>query len=492
MSWPLIILTVSIALPIAVRLVLAWLVVPIRIRANQRMPIEPHFVSAAAEHFTPEMRDTLHALIPEFQAEGFADPAGVCHGNASPGLRSVQTTLINRATGDVAVILTATVGALRSTAIAVRSEFPDGRGVVTGSNRTLGIFPRDPNLDAANFPRVRDARTLCEIHRRRLARLGNTHAPRVAPAPPGDEIAAVTRDWHREFARHVGNGYYVADTAAGIYRHTWKGAFFGTWKQLQPIKGLRLHLRDRRARRLLRELGMETWTPPATAYPPTGAPIPVAAIATDPVTADPAQSGALRYETGLAADEVRIESAGPDALTVRMGRPTVPRYLLSRWRTLLAIGIWSLLLSFNLYVYWLMQARMARVGGGGGARPTWIGLPTLIMGAFLVNDVVRLILAVLQVRGTIVITASRHGLTFRNVPAFDHAGFIPRDDVEGLGVAVQKSGFRKTAYVLYANYATGKRRTLLVGRDLAPLHEARARLATALGIESPQDRWVGA
>ena len=313
---------------------------------------------------------------------------------------------------------------------------------------------------------VRDARTLCEIHRRRLERW--VRASPCAEPPTGNEVDYAARRWHRETTRHVEAGYMVADTVTNIYQYTRKGAFLSVWKLQQPLKGVRMMLRDRRARRLWRELGMDAWTPPP---PVVAGPFPPPASELASVESGPSQ---LRDESGLADGQIAYDVAG-DVVTVRMGRPSVGRYLLGRWPTLLSIGFWSLLLSFNFYLYWRVQQSM--ISSGRATRPTWIGLPTLVMAAFLLNDVIRLLLATLQVRGTVLLTADRQGLTFRNVPAFDHSGFIPRDDLAGLVVLVQKPTFRKPVYSLHANLVSGRRQALLSGRDGTAIEAVRGRIA---------------
>ena len=473
--WYLIVLAVSIGLPISIRFVVQWLIVPMRIRKRQWMPIEPGFMPAAPEHFTPDVRESLHVLLAEFAALGFKEPAGVFVAIPGQGLRSLQTVLVDRGTGDVGIISHVRSEGTRATAFAVLSEFQDGRSVLTQAYRGIGNLPTDPEMDALNFSWVRDARTLCEIHRRRLQRLGKSLALRAEP-PTGHEVEYARRRWHRETARHVEAGYKVADTVTNIYQFTRKGAFLSVWKLQQPIKGLRMLLRDIRAHRVWRELGMDTWTPP-----PPVVTVPFASPASG-IAAVESGPSPLRYESGLADGQVAYDVAG-DAVTVRMGRPTVARYLLSRWPTLLSIGIWSSLLSFNFYLYWRVQQMQIRAGRATG--PTWIGLPTIVMAAFLLNDVVRLLMAVLNVRGTVLITANRHGLTFRNVPAFDHSGFIPRDDLASLVVLVQKPTFRKPIYSLHANLDSGRRQLLLTGPDHATIEDARSRIAAALGLETP-------
>ena len=149
--WYLIVLAVSIGLPIAVRIIVQWLIVPLRTRKRQWLPLRPGFVPAAPEHFTPDIRETLRVLLAEFAAEGFGSPAGVFVAIPGQGLRSLQTFLVDRGAGDVGIITHIRAEATRATLFAVLSEFQDGRSVLTQAYRGIGNLPTDPECDTVNF-----------------------------------------------------------------------------------------------------------------------------------------------------------------------------------------------------------------------------------------------------------------------------------------------------------------------------------------------------
>jgi hypothetical protein len=156
-------------------------------------------------------------------------------------------------------------------AVAVRSEFADGTQVVTGATRgDPSTLPRNPAIDSLGFSWVRDPRVLCEIHRRRLGHLGFGNRPRVAP-PPGAELSYMDAERERDFAFWERVGYYHRHEAAGAMRLTWKGAFLSAWKMTEPVKSWRIWLRDGKACRAWRKLGMDGWRPPAVRAAPTPA-----------------------------------------------------------------------------------------------------------------------------------------------------------------------------------------------------------------------------
>ena len=70
----------------------------------------------------------------------------------------------------------------------------------------------------------------------------------------GDAIAYLQSDMIEELERAVGFHYLRLDARAGIYRPTLKGAFLMTWREMWPIKAIRLVQQARRERQLLTEL----------------------------------------------------------------------------------------------------------------------------------------------------------------------------------------------------------------------------------------------
>jgi hypothetical protein len=172
------------------------------------------------EELTPEIRSFLATILPRFAAEGFQTAANI--GMTDPPKRAwaVQALLVNRDTNDVAVAIVAAARSKASVAVAVRSEFADGTQVVTGAKRgDPSLLPRNPAIDSLGFSWVRDPRVLCEVHRRRLARLGFTNRPRAAP-PPGAELPYMEAERERDFAFWEHTGYYYRYDAGGAMRLT--------------------------------------------------------------------------------------------------------------------------------------------------------------------------------------------------------------------------------------------------------------------------------
>jgi hypothetical protein len=471
-----IIFGLSIISPILYRFIRKWILVPIGIHRTQTQAIQPDQEYATPEHITPEMREMLQTLLPQFRAEGFTAAANFHHRNAVPGIRAIQMLLVNRATNDVAVILAVWSSSGRSLSFAIRSIFEDQTSVATGVSRVVGIYPKDPDARSASFPWVKDAHTLCEIHRRRLAGFQCADRLRCAPAP-GEELSFVNMEWTRSSERIVRTGYRYADPSTGVYRLTWKGAFLVTWKESSPIKDWRNAARDRGARREWKTLGMDNWSASAsvTTMPPA---IPIAP--TTPVAAAQ-NNGEVGYEVALRADEIRAEVVD-GVVTVRMGRPSVGQFLAASWLVLLSACAMIAMLALNLQFYFALGF-FARRMGTSFPRPVF-GATFFAILFLVILNLRRLIIGVRSLHGTVVVTASAAGISFRNAPAVKrHTGSIAREDLVRLIVAGSKKPRRKSLCVLVAREANGRKQLLFYSYDLKELSRVRTMLLQAMGIE---------
>jgi hypothetical protein len=452
---------------------LQWIVAPIVIRGRQTISLHPRREPVNPEMLTPEFRELVAEVIPQFAAEGFELAAGFHQPDTVPGVVGIGFLLVNRRTQDIAQVFGTQGKGSRSLNFTVRSQFNDDTHVITGYRRTMSQFPRHPSFDSQAFPWVRDAHTLCELHRRRLARRGKADQARVAPAA-GDELAYFQRESDQIFAwwQRVGYVYPVPET--GVLRFTWKGAFLSCWKLSNPIKRWRMQRRDRWALAEWRELGMDQWRSPHMPSPPMRYVL---------EGVQPSATAGLGYEIALAPNQVREEPTATE-LVVRVGAPTVGRYFADHWPTLVSAAFWCTCLGLIALVSWSAYALSPRLLRRGGASfPTGpIVLPVL----FLCWDLYKLIRGMLGLRGTTVLTANGHGLSFRNVPAFSGSGQFRRDEIRSLHVVLHRAGFRpsRRLYRLLVSLESGRSQTLLIHPDAQELNRLRTRLAEAMGIES--------
>lgn len=466
------------------------LIMPLR---NWRKPLlasKPQWAATEATQLTAEMKDFLAPLLPQFAVEGFEVAANVHNSRGVPSAKGFHLLLVNRQTCDCASILLVQAKQVRNFVFSISSRFADGHEVRTGVNREIGFSPRNSLVDSLSVAWVREVAPVCELHRRRLEKLGREQGPRLAPAP-GEEVAHFDETWQREVSRMEADGYCYLDAAAGTYRKTLKGAFLMQWKLLPRMKRWRIRLRDRKARKVWRALGMDQWMAqhaPAPA-PEPGLATPAATADTAPADAAPADdaaaaaedlSGLLRYEWQMREGQI-TQQPTPDGLVVRMGRQPLQSYLAGQWLNLAFIGLFLFVLGMtavNVFAIYTLAPYLPLRSYFSPALMGW----TLLSLLLLVGQVFTVLSGLRQVGGTSVIVASPRGLTFHNAPRRPRRGHIARENLRGLYVvAVAGNGFRRS-YQLVALRRSG-RQTLLSGPAAAPLLEVADALRDAMGIK---------
>lgn len=113
-----------------------------------------------------------------------------------------------------------------------RTEFSDGREVVTANAPLPSVFSRPNTLHACALPPATDLPTL---HRAHLAHV-KLKAGAATPIP-GQTTGYVEHHERRGMEGQVGFGLYRRQGEE--YRPTLRGAFLTTWRMLPPLKQLR-------------------------------------------------------------------------------------------------------------------------------------------------------------------------------------------------------------------------------------------------------------
>ena len=477
-------------IPLLLRLALG----PGRLRAAQRIPRTPQVEPTPAETLSPEIRDVVHRAVRQFAAEGFEVAANVSLAgpDADPDGVALELLLVNRATGDLGSLTAVAhwpTGA-RAFVLAVRSLFADGSSVVTACSDRVGVFPNDPRADEVAFgwsaddPRPRDARALCEAHRRRMRWLGKDGLPRVAPAP-GEEMTFWPRQWERELERSERTGRHVR--AADVNRLTWKGACLAAWGQSEPLRTWRVRRRARRGRRAWAALGMNDWAPPSdpTTSDPTladprpadyGTPSPL--VATPPALSNPPPAG-----------EIHFEPAG-EGITVRVGAPTTFQFITGRWIDLVTMAALAAYAGYHFLAARQLADVMARQLPAAAVLPNNV-LPlmmlALLAAALLVLDAYCFLrdLAFAR-RGPTVLSADRTGLSYHNVATWRCRGRVAREDLDMLSTRPLGWGIFGQAYQLeLRRRGVATPEPILVGTDVDALATIHVAIARAMGILPP-------
>jgi hypothetical protein len=471
-------LVLVICVPLAINLIAKFLIAPFRIRRTQTILANPPTVETQSDHLTPELREFLGDVVREFTAAGFDVAVNVNHPGMVPGITGFQILFVNRRTNDLAMVLMGVGANVRFKLFGLTSQFSGGRRVVTTNNPKIGMYPSDPISDAINFSWARDVASLHEAHRRRLAKLGRGAQPRIAPAP-GKELAYLDAEREREAKRAVDNGYRYLEHDGVRYRFTMKGAFLSTWKIVQPIQRWRIALRDRKARRLWNELGMDSWRPEKK---PLQFPRPVETVATARTQMDDSKLG---YEVGVAAGDSRTDQTDA-ATTIRFGNPSIGQVVLRKWFTILVMVVLGLLIGLQVRHAWIIWKFYSRFGSVMTLRRPPLFRPAILFYlALIMIDAWRIWRALARASGTAILEASHEGLRFTNAAGRPRAGMIPRKELDQFVVRVEEAGPFTKLYRLQATRAGSARPlVLLVGSSATALQSVRSSLARAMGIEA--------
>ena len=241
-----------------------WVTVPIGVHRISLFPIEKDYLpfDPSGPEVPGAIADRFRRATADLEALGFGLRGYYRPDRHSPLVVGHVGIYEDPRSGEVAKLAVAAMRTKATAALALFAKFADGTELVTTDNATLPNWPPPKWMIAQAFPGIRDAATLLEVHRARLARHGGTPVPAL-PASDDGLPAYIRETAARVWETPLGLGLFARDEAAGVYRLTWMGAYLMTWGRLWPVGAIRHALRRRRAARTLRELGMEGRLAPA-------------------------------------------------------------------------------------------------------------------------------------------------------------------------------------------------------------------------------------
>jgi hypothetical protein len=463
-----------IALPTLLKLTLRFVIAPIKVHRSHGLAFKPGRELVDPASLSSEMREFIEAVTEHLRAAGFEE--GSLERLAKTGVLGVETAnmlLMNRVTGETAIIIGSKSASARSLAYAIRTDFSDETRLLTGFNAGIGVFPRNPSDIAETFPFVDDPRLILEAHRRQLKKHGRQNLP-LRPLPTAQGIDQFQDwEWERNMRYPLTCGYYWVDHESGFFRTTWKGAFLMTWKLVTPIKQWRIARRNRRARRIWMDLGMPV---PETRVPVDA---PVAASLVEEKVADGAT---LPYESQLSEGEVRVEMGMSQAI-VRAGGPTIQGVLRNQLSRIGLLVFFGSCFALQLYQWWQVRILVRSLPAAVAVsfpRPASFSI-WLLAGIFAWNAY-ELVLAFKGARGISVAIASTSGL--RLTTGNKKARFFPRARIEALSVFHRVVNTRtKRFYIGLTMYGQANHICLITGYDEPTVRGARNALVRAMGIE---------
>jgi hypothetical protein len=214
------------------------------------------YVRLAAEdeaRVSPQLLEFLARVEQALVSRGFATPLRATN-EISVDVKSLVTLLEHPGDAAIAYCLIS-VGKHTGVSVAatIRSDFADGVQLYTSNSRTIQRMPPRPEVDAAQFPDVRDAGALYDIHRARVLERAKSVA--TVPLTRGpDPLAYQDHEARAIQAFWVRKGYYRWADGDKIDR-VWRGAILSAWRGLYPWKQITEGKSARKRAAITRRLG---------------------------------------------------------------------------------------------------------------------------------------------------------------------------------------------------------------------------------------------
>jgi hypothetical protein len=233
----------TVAIGLAVWIVLSYVVAPIRMRGKPGQ-LRAHFIPVNEKDADPGAWHFIGVTATALVGQGFTPgPPGTPF--TSTTSRTAVLQLFSHPTnGDVASVIA--IGNARGTlsVLGFTSEFADSTTFYTGNSLLPSGSPQRRGTSRCRFPTERDPKRLYALHRARVAASGK----RQRPIKIEDSLAYQQKTEDVSWRWLAECGYNMVDGER--MRLTWKGAFLGIWRFLPPWRQLET-LKDERLRTTL-------------------------------------------------------------------------------------------------------------------------------------------------------------------------------------------------------------------------------------------------
>ncbi|MBI3463336.1 MAG: hypothetical protein HY000_09795 [Planctomycetes bacterium] len=232
---------------------------PLVIRFGIRMAAHPAFEAIDFRRLSHGTAEFLLARIKCLIDLGFDEPILVRMPNPVPNVSTYLIMLINRSTGDKAMV-TAIFGTapgapqLKTLYVEFSTRFETGEVFDTLNSSELSAFPPGPETVRTQTPSVGDPQKLFRLHQFVMKKHGASG--RKVVYGPGQALNYLKKTVLIEsYEKQVDRGWLYYDDAADAYRPTLQGAYLMTWSLMQPFKAIRAVAMRRRAWKTLDEFG---------------------------------------------------------------------------------------------------------------------------------------------------------------------------------------------------------------------------------------------
>ncbi|WP_020470662.1 hypothetical protein [Zavarzinella formosa] len=228
---------------------------PLLIYANQKFPARPKMTELDMEGLDPDHAEFFMRQTRAVIKLGFDEPTLVQMDNAAPLVSTYLIMLVNRPTGDKAMV-TVIVGRgdtpEQTAYLEFSTRFDSGEVFDTHNSATLSAFPPGPQTVRTQVPMVTDPRELFELHTYVMGK--HLIASKKFVYEPGQALEYLIRyAFIKTYDIQVSRGWLWLDPNTDAYRLTLRGAFLIVWGLQQPFKTFRKMILNRRATRTLQE-----------------------------------------------------------------------------------------------------------------------------------------------------------------------------------------------------------------------------------------------
>ncbi|HEY2155204.1 MAG TPA: hypothetical protein VGH33_06210 [Isosphaeraceae bacterium] len=235
-----------------------WITAPLGIRRNNWNPIDfgHHPFDPSGLEAPDEVAARFRCATADLEALGFVRRGCYRHNPASHGIVPYLGLFERPGTWEVAKLMINLTRLGPRTTLMFQTTFADGTEMVTSDATELPPWPRREGVLGMPFPEIGSTSTLLEIHRALAARHGGRP---VREMPPADDrlLDYLRATVEKNRAWPLAIGFTERDEARGVFRPTWKAAFWNAWGRLWPVGAIRRAFRRRRAGQTLRELVLE-------------------------------------------------------------------------------------------------------------------------------------------------------------------------------------------------------------------------------------------
>ena len=136
------------------------------------------------------------------------------------------------------------------------AERPDGRALEVSNTGGPRVFAAAPGWATERFPGVRDPARLLRVFRALLRQRWGS-AALTYPEVQRDPASYLSAATFRQMSLQVETGYFRLDPETQTFKRTLKGAALMTCKLVPTFRQMLVARQERRAARLLREIGLE-------------------------------------------------------------------------------------------------------------------------------------------------------------------------------------------------------------------------------------------